>query len=92
MKKQKYNILVTGASGFVGTNLVKKLIKQNHKIIGTFHNKEPKLKLSKIVYKKADLRVLNNCLKITKGIDYVFMCAANSSGAKVIQENPLAHF
>ena len=90
--KKKINVLVTGASGFIGTNLIKKLIKKKYKIIATIHKKKPKISFKDITYKKVDLTNSNDCFKVTKDIDYVIMCAANSSGAKVIAENPLAHF
>ena len=34
MNKNKYIILVTGASGFIGMELIKKLLAEGHKIIG----------------------------------------------------------
>ena len=90
--KKKLNILIAGASGFIGTNLIKKLSQKNYRIFATIHKKKPKIISKNIIYKKVDLTNLNDCFKATKDMDYVFMCAANSSGAKVIQNNPLAHF
>ncbi len=84
-------ILVAGASGFIGTNLVKKLINLECKIIGTYNNNNPKIINSKVDYVKADLRNQTECQKILKNIDIVFMCAANSSGAKIMTEKPLNH-
>ena len=37
------------------------------------------------------LKDLNFCRKITKSIDIVIMCAAVSSGAMVMQQNPMFH-
>tara|TARA_Y100000768_G_C23988659_1_gene690620 strand:+ start:3710 stop:4666 length:957 start_codon:yes stop_codon:yes gene_type:complete len=84
-------ILITGGSGFVGTNLLKRLSKYDCQLKATIHKSEPQIKNKKIQYIKTDLTSSENCQKITKDIDLIFMCAANTSGAAVIQNNPLAH-
>jgi len=84
-------ILVTGASGFVGTNLVMKLLEYDCEIIGTFFNNPPSIENKKIKYLKCNLTNELDCLRATENIDYVIMCAANSSGAEVIEKEPLTH-
>ncbi len=84
-------ILIAGISGFVGRNLALKLENYNVKIIGTYHSKKPKFVSKKIKLLKLDLTIKKNCLKACKNIDYVFMCAANSSGAQIIEKKPLTH-
>ena len=84
-------ILVTGASGFIGINLIKKLLKYEVKIIGVINQNQPQIKSNKIKYIKADLTKKKNCIKVTKNIDYIFMCSANSSGANVMEKKPLTH-
>ena len=42
---KKKRILVTGSSGFIGTNLIKKLVKYDVKIIAVIHKKLPQIKL-----------------------------------------------
>ena len=34
LSKKKYNILVSGASGFIGLMLIKELLKQDHNVYG----------------------------------------------------------
>lgn len=85
------NILIAGASGFIGSNIIKKLLGHNCKIVGTFLNNKPKINDLRIKYIKADLRNQEDCDKVLKNIDIVFMCAAVSSGAKVMEEKPLDH-
>ena len=77
MKKNK-KILVTGSTGLIGSNLVKRLKDEGHDVKG-------------ISTKDGDLQDYEFCKKITKGIDIVFHCAANTSGAKVMQSSPLDH-
>jgi len=85
------NVLVTGGAGFIGANLVKRLIELGANVRATIHRKEPVIFDEKIVYEKCDLFNMDDCKKAVSGIDYVFMCAANTSGAAVIATTPLVH-
>ena len=90
MKKKK--ILIAGSSGFIGTNICKLIPKYKYNICGTYYKKKKFKKFNYVKYFKSDLRNLNNCKKITKNMDVVIMCAANSSGANVIVNSPIDHF
>ena len=85
------NILVAGASGFVGIHLTKKLSELGANIIGSYLNRRPAQKLPNVKFIKADYTKYEECLNATKNIDYVFMAAANTSGAAVMEKTPLAH-
>ena len=85
------NILVTGAAGFVGTNLVKRLVDLGANVTGTIFNKKPQDPIEPVKYIKVDLTNKVDCAKVCIGIDFVFMCAANSSGASVMEKAPLTH-
>lgn len=84
-------VLVTGGAGFIGTNLLLKLLETGAIITSTVHVKSPQIKNSNIRYLKGDLCNQNFCKKAAKGQDFVFMCAANTSGANVIEKTPLVH-
>lgn len=84
-------VLVAGGAGFVGTNLILKLLEQEAIVRATIHKKSPQIKNSKVEFIKVDLSKASDCQKITEGMNYVFMCAANTSGAAVIENTPLAH-
>lgn len=88
---QNKKVLVAGGAGFIGTNLILELLKRKVKVRATIHKKLPQIKNSKIEFIKADLTNPSSCAKAVKGIDYVFMAAANTSGAAVIEKTPLVH-
>lgn len=85
------NVLVTGGTGFMGINLIKKLILLGANVSGTIHNKMPVIHSDNIKYFPGDLTDRSFCKEICKGKDYVFMCAANTSGAAVMEKSPLVH-
>jgi len=84
-------ILVAGSSGFVGFNLVNRLVNLGAEVRATFYNKPPPVIHPSIEYTRVDLRNPQDCNRSTYGCDYVFMAAANSSGAEIIHKTPLVH-
>ena len=84
-------ILVTGGAGFIGANLIKRLLDFDVIIRATVHKKEPKIKDWRIEYVTSDLTKQEDCRRVCQNVDYVFLCAANTSGAAVMENTPLAH-
>ncbi len=90
-KLKSKRVLVTGGAGFVGANLLKKLIEIGcTNIKSTFYKNEPLIKDKNIKYVQCDLTNSNDCQKVVKDVDYVVMCAANSHGAAFIEKEPLS--
>ena len=85
------NVLVTGAGGFLGTNIAKRLVEGGAHVRGTLHGRTPQLEHPNLKYVKTDLTQMEDCRRVVEGMDYVFMCAANTSGAAVMATQPLAH-
>jgi len=84
-------VLVTGAAGFLGTNIVKRLVAEGGLVRGTLHNRPPQFKHPNLEYVNVDLTQMGDCQRVVEGMDYVLMCAANTSGAAVMATQPLAH-
>ena len=85
------NILVAGANGFVGINLLNKLTGTGANLFGTIHSKRSFQALGEVTLRECDLSTPAGCDEATKDMDYVFMCAAKSSGAGVMEKTPLVH-
>lgn len=84
-------VLVTGGAGFVGANLIRRLLDLGAHVTATLHHKDAVVRDERVRYLRGDLRLAENCAAAVAGADYVFMCAAHTSGAGVIDETPLAH-
>ena len=84
-------ILICGATGFIGRNMVEHFLKRNDmEVIGVF-NKRPKYDLPNLKWVKADL---NNSVDVSRaldGIDIVIQAAATTSGSKDIVSRPYIH-
>jgi nucleoside-diphosphate-sugar epimerase len=87
------NILITGATGFLGTNLIKKLVDNKNFNIHGLVNKNIKKYPNKknIKYIKADITNSKELLKIKKNYDYIINFAGNIDHKNKIQTYN-AHF
>src|SRR3989344_585810 len=84
-------VLVAGGAGFIGTNLVKKLLSLGAIVRAADIKKKPQLKSGGFEYLISDFSKKEDCKKAVEGMDYVFMAAANTSGAAVMAKTPLVH-
>jgi GDP-L-fucose synthase len=85
------SVLVAGGTGFIGANIVQRLLTEGSRVRSTVHLRAPRISDPRVEYMQADLTVMDDCRRVVDGVDYVFMCAANTSGAAVMTSTPLVH-
>ncbi len=88
---QNKSVLVAGGTGLMGTHLVQALLDRGAQVRATLHQKPAIIQDDRIHYIQCDLTRQEDCQRVVEGIDYVFLCAANTSGAAVMAHNPIAH-
>ena len=81
------NVLVTGGTGLIGTQLVNKLVKLKSRVIVTSLDKNMELPKG-VEFIRSDLRFFENCLKLTKKIDYVFHLAGIKGSPEMAKKKP----
>lgn len=67
---------VTGATGFIGASLVKRLIKEGYEVRGLIHKKKPIKFDERVEYVYGDIRDVSTIRSYLRDIDFVLHCAA----------------
>ena len=70
------NCLVTGASGFIGSALIKRLINEGHTVKGLVHKIQPQTAVQKADYVLGDITDRESLQYIVEDVDVIFHCAA----------------
>jgi len=84
-------VLVTGATGLIGSNLVEMLSKAGAKVTACIHNQSPRRLLDSVQYVSRDLTLSDECWYAVEGQQIIFHCAANTSGAVDTIHSPMVH-
>ncbi len=90
------SFLVTGGAGFIGSNIVERLVQEGHKVrvldnFSTGRRENLSHLLDKIELIEGDIRDLDTCRKAVEGVDFVLHQAALPSVQRSI-EDPLTTF
>lgn len=99
LRTRQYHWLVTGAAGFIGSNLVEALLKLGQKVTGLdnlatghLHNFEQIKELvgadtwRNFQFIQGDIRSLEDCARACDGVDYVLHQAALGSVSRSIED------
>lgn len=93
--KKTDKILVTGASGFIGSNVLRVLYQQGYTNLRANSWNRPLRNdfdgCDTIEHVLGDLHSEEFCNKLTEGVDVVIHCAANTSNALDTKFNPMLH-
>lgn len=86
---EKLRISITGAGGFIASHIARRLKSEGHYIIASDWKKNEHMPEDMFCHEfhLVDLRVMDNCLKVTQGVDHVFNLAADMGGMGFIQSN-----
>lgn len=93
MESKKQKVLITGAAGFIGSNLVDHFLKKDYEVVGLDnfstgfrHNIEEFGSNSRFTFIEGDIRKLDDCRKAIEGVDYVLHQAALGSVPRSIKD------
>lgn len=85
-------VLITGGAGFIGSNLAKRLISENHTVVVLDNllrgNKIEKDVFDKVTFIKGDVRDFDTVLSASKSCDIIFHFAA-VLGVDIVADNPV---
>lgn len=89
----KKKVLVTGGAGFIGSNICEYLLESNNQVVcldnfatGKKENIAPLLGHANFTFIEGDIRNLDDCIKATKGVDYVLHQAALGSVPRSLKD------
>jgi GDP-L-fucose synthase len=87
----KQRVLICGATGFIGRNLVEHYSKLGNYDVHAVHFNRPSFELPNVTWHRADLRDPNDIERVIQGVDIIIQAAATTSGSKDIVTRPFIH-
>jgi len=85
-------ILICGATGFIGRNIVEKFLStyNNYEVVGVY-NRRPPYEIEGLKWIRADLTNPQDVGRVLAGVDVIVQAAATTSGSKDIVSKPHIH-
>jgi GDP-L-fucose synthase len=84
-------ILVAGATGLIGSHLTRRLLAEGARVRATHWKRDIALRHPALEPMRADLTRGEECRRVVRDMEWVFLCAASTSGAATIQATPMVH-
>ncbi|KAI7738727.1 hypothetical protein M8C21_008618 [Ambrosia artemisiifolia] len=86
---EKLRVSISGAGGFIASHIARRLKTEGHYNIASDWKKNEHMSEDMFCHEfhLVDLRVMDNCLKVTENVDYVFNLAADMGAMGFIQSN-----
>lgn len=84
-------ILICGATGFIGRNLVRHYANNSHYKVKAVYHQRPKYPIDNVEWVHGDLRNQDDVDRIIKDVDIIIQAAATTSGSKDITTKPFIH-
>lgn len=87
----KKKVLVCGATGFIGRNIVEQLSRDETLEVHAVRFKRPEYYCPRVIWHQADLRQPEDIERVITGVDIIIQAAATTSGSKDIVTRPFIH-
>lgn len=87
----KKKLLICGATGFVGRNMVEHFAKKSEYDVHAVRFNRPEYEVANVTWHQCDLRNPAELEKLIPGCDVIIQAAATTSGAKDIVARPYIH-
>lgn len=84
-------ILICGATGFIGRNLVEKFAKKHEYEVHAVWHQTPVFEINRVIWHQGDLRNSKDVERLVSGMDIIIQSAAVTSGSKDIINQPYIH-
>jgi GDP-L-fucose synthase len=82
---------VAGATGLIGSHLVNRLLAEGARVRASHWKREVAIQHLSLEAMRADLTRGEDCRRVVRDVEWVFLCAASSSGAHTIASTPMVH-
>jgi len=84
-------VLVAGATGLIGSHLLVRLLAEGARVRATHWKRDLAVKHASLEAMRADLTRGEDCRRAVRDMEWVFLCAASTSGAHTIASTPMVH-